>query len=472
MLLRWHPKPRFMFALASVCLGAGCAHFESKPLAPERSAAALESRSLDDPELRRFLEKQMGHACPAWPLPAWDFTNLVVAAFFYNPDLDLARASWGVALAARRTAGERPNPTVGVAPAFDTTTAIPSPWLVTATFDIPIETAGKRGYRLAQAAALSEAARLNVASVALDVRSRVRQRLLELANSRVMRRLLGGQAEIQAENLRLLQGQFDAGALSGFDLTQARIAADTARLALHDAEAQSVEALGQLAEAVGVPLPVLEAATLSFPGLETLPEEIPAEAARRQALLNRADILSAVAAYAAAQSALQLEIAKQYPDVHLNPGYEFNQGDNQWALGATVTLPILNHNQGAVGEAEARRQESAAAFKALQARVIAEVGRAVAAYRVALKKAVTADSLRTSLERQEQAALSLLGAGEIARTDLLALQLQLSAAGVARADALAKAQMARGQLEDALQAPLGFAPAAWQEAPHRAGEAR
>ena len=69
----------------------------------------------------------------------------------------------------------------------------------------------------------------------------------------------------------------------------------------------------------------------------------------------------ALADYAASQSALQLEIAKQYPDLHLGPGYELDQTDNKWSLGISLDLPILNHNQGPVAEAhgEPRRRRRA-----------------------------------------------------------------------------------------------------------------
>src|SRR5207302_4314344 len=155
------------------------------------------------------------------------------------------RAKWAVAQAGKKTAGERPNPTVSVTPSYNTTTAIPSPWLVTASFDIPIETAGKRGYRLAQARHLSESARLSIASVAWTVRSRVRQKLLDLYIAHETEALLKDQQALQSENLRLLESQAKAGAISAFELMQARIASDTSRLALRDAERQSAEARSQ-----------------------------------------------------------------------------------------------------------------------------------------------------------------------------------------------------------------------------------
>ena len=96
-------------------------------------------------------------------------------------DLDLARARWAVAEAGVITAGHRPNPAVGFSPIYVSNAAGNTlPWLFGLNFDIPIETAGKRGYRIAQARQLSAAAQFNIALVAWQVRSRVRASLLSL----------------------------------------------------------------------------------------------------------------------------------------------------------------------------------------------------------------------------------------------------------------------------------------------------
>jgi outer membrane protein, heavy metal efflux system len=92
-----------------------------------------------------------------------------------------------VAKGQETAAAERPNPTVGVTPGFDSTTgygAPISPWIVTAALNLPLETAGKRGYRMAQAQYLSEAARLQIAQTAWQLRHQVRQALLDLYAAR------------------------------------------------------------------------------------------------------------------------------------------------------------------------------------------------------------------------------------------------------------------------------------------------
>ena len=348
---------------------------------------------------------------------------------------------------------------------MNSTTRIPSPWIVTSALDIPIETAGKRGYRMAQAGQLAEAARWNIASVAWTVRSRVRQAFLEFHTAGELLELLQQQQAVQSENLQILEGQFQAGAISAFDRTQARIAADGTRLALQDARRQQAEARVQLADALGLPATALDGVELSFTELDDLPQGIPNSEARRQALLNRTDVLGALAEYAASESALQLEIARQYPDIHLSPGYDFDQGDNKWSIGPSMTLPVFNRNKGAIGEALARRTEAAAVFNAVQAHAIGEIDKAIAGYAASRQKVADTDALRLNLLQQEKSAQAMVSAGEISKADLAALRLQLSASALARLDSLTKSRQAYGLLEDALQGTLGVQSSEWESSP-------
>jgi outer membrane protein, heavy metal efflux system len=80
---------------------------------------------------------------------------------------------------------------------------------------------------------------------------------------------------------------------------------------------------------------------------------------------------------AAAESALKLEIAKQYPDVNFSPGYDYNSGQNRRQLGLNVELP-LNRNRGPIAEAEARRVTAEKRFLAQQAMVQSELDLALA----------------------------------------------------------------------------------------------
>jgi outer membrane protein TolC len=188
---------------------------------------------------------------------------------------------------------------------------------------------------------------------------------------------------------------------------------------------------------------------------------------RREAVLNRADILASLAEYAAAQSALQLEIARQYPDVHLNPGYEFDQGDNKWMLGLSLEVPVLNQNQGPIAEAEARRQEAAARFDATQTKAIGEIDRAVAGYLASREQVKVAESLLSGQEKRRQLTQTLLEMGEVDRLTVTTAEAEFVLIEQARLNALIKAQQALIALEDAVQRPLPW-PASLSEQPPRA----
>jgi cobalt-zinc-cadmium efflux system outer membrane protein len=430
----------------------GCSHFQPKPISADHAISAFEARSLDNPNLRPFLETNLHRAFSSWPLETWDFETLSFVAFYYHPDLDLARARWAVVRAGQITAKARPNPTLSFEPQYDTTAG--PPWIPLAFVDLPIETAGKRRYRKAQAGHSAEAARWDILSAAWQVRSRVRRSLLDLYTAQETYTLLTQQQTLQEELVKQLEGQLAAGAISPFEVTQARIALNTTRLAVLEANRQGAETKVQLADALGLSVRALQKANLSFADLSTFPQYSPPPEVSRQALTNRADILSALADYAATQAALQLEIAKQYPDIHLGPGYLLDQTDNKWQLAVSATLPIFDQNQGPIAEAEARRTEAAIRFQALQDRVIGEIDHAVAGYCAALQKSAAAESLLADHQKQEKSIQAMLAAGELSRQSLTTAQLERNTSELARLDARVKAQQALSALEDALQSPL------------------
>ncbi|HEY3864213.1 MAG TPA: TolC family protein [Verrucomicrobiae bacterium] len=449
-------RPCISGLACAALLLAGCAHFTPRPLAPAQTAAAFESGSLTNQDLRQFLETN--GITGQWPRPEWHMRDLACVAFYYHPDLRLARAQWESAAAAIITAGQRPNPSVTVTPGYDAQIpSAPSPWIVPLSFDLPIETAGKRRYRVAQQRQLAEAAYWKWVGAIWQARGGVRAALLNLQAAGRSRVLFDEQLAAQSNVVRLLEGQVTAGAASGFDLTQARVAFDTSRLARQDAERQQIQARAQLATALGLPAAALEGARFAEDELESVPANLAEPDVRKQALLGRADVRAALAQYAASQSALQLAIAGQYPDVHLGPGYAWNNGsagDSEWQLGLTVSLPILNHNQGGVAEAEANRREMAASFMSVQAQAIGQIDGALAGYRAALEELRVAKTLLDELGQRLKSARSMLDAGEVDPLTQANAEAEFSSGAVSRLDALVKAQQALAQLEDATQSPL------------------
>ncbi len=439
----------------ALVLLAGCAAYTPKPLVPSETLSRFESRTLDDPGLKEFIERNRPRDLPAWPPAQWDLRLLTLAAFYYHPDLDVARAEWGTAKAGVIAAGQRPNPRAGFNPAYNaSSTSGISPWIFGFSLDVPLETAGKRGYRVARAGHLAQAARLDIAAAAWKVRSRLRARMLELDAAVQAAALRDRQRAIQEKLVLALEKRLAAGEVALPEVTRARISRDQTVLLLRDARKRTAEARVAVAVAIGVPAAALDGHDVSFDFVNELPADLPPADVRRKALLNRPDVLASLAEYEAAQSYLQLEIARQYPDIHPGPGYTWDQGDSKWSLGLSITLPVLNRNEGPIAGAEARRTESAARFTALQARVIGESDRALAGYRESLKKLEAADALLASQRSRRQSAEAMFHAGEADRLALLGARLELETGALARLEALAGVQRALGLLEDAVERPL------------------
>ena len=449
-----HAAVRFLALTAAVCFASSCIRYHPRPVEPAEAMEDFEARRLDAPELKDFLLQNQ--EVKEWPPAAWDLKSLTLAAFYYHPDLDIARAQWGVARGGRITAGERINPVLNPLIGYNATTPASevTPWIPEVSLEITVETAGKRGIRIAGARRLEEAARWNILSVAWEVRSRLRGALLDAYATGEKEALLSGGQKLQAEIVRLLGAQKDAGEVSVYDLTQARVALDTGRLAAIEAARAKEEAAARLAAALGLPRRALDGVAISFDAFRGLDPSFPAGDVRRHAVLNRSDILASLSEYAASESALRLEIAKQFPDIRLGPNYQLDQTDSKWTIGLAFDLPILNRNKGPIAEAEARRRESAARFLALQSQVISELDAAVEGCRAAILKSRAADDLLANLVRQEIAAKARREAGEISRLELLGVQLELNASAQARLEALVQAQEAVGRLENAAQSPL------------------
>ena len=441
------------FCMAAVAL-SGCAHFEPRAIAPAAAASAYEARTLDGAELHTFIQQNIRREPGSWPPAQWDYELLTLAALYYHPELDVARAKWSVAQTGSQTAGMRPNPTLNVnAQQTPSTPNGTSPWTLGLNLDIPIETAGKRGYRVEQANHLSEAARLAIAGTAWQIRSRVRGVLLELEITLQIREALRQQQRWQQDNVGLLERRLTVGMASTPEVTQARIALAQNVLALGDSERRLFDARIRLAGALGLSSKALDRVEISPPSLSEF-AALPADELRTQALLQRPDTLAALAEYAASQSALQLAIANQYPDVHLGPGYTWDQGVKKWSLGLSLVLPVMNQNQGPIAEAKAKRDQAAATFNATQARAIGEIEAALGGYRASRDKLVAVEGLAVAQNNQLRRAEALFKAGETDRGALLGARLELSQTALARVDALARVQQAWGALEDAAQSPL------------------
>jgi len=431
-------SPRLVHTLRSggglftLLVTAGCVAYSPHPIDPAAHAQQLRARRL---------------AAKTWTLRA-----LYEEADRSAPDVAVARAQYETARAAILTAGERPNPTIALSPQIVTpyTSWIAGTYGV--DFDWTFETAGKRSRRLEVARANANSAAAQVVAAVWKARAAVRKAALELyvADRRVA--LLGEAVARQNEVLQVLEERIQAGAESRRETVQPRILQAQLRLQAADAAKSASLARVALTEALGLSAEALSGVQFSLENFGRVPVRPTNQ--RRAALTHRADVVAALADYAAAEGSLRLEVAKQYPDVHLNPGYQLDTGENKWSLGIGLTLPILNQNRGPIREAEAKRKEAEARFHAVQARVLADCDRAWATFKAAQAKLATTEEMLSEQEKQLAFEQRLVTAGEGDKLALLSAKVERATTLTARLDALSELQAAAGALEEATQTPL------------------
>jgi len=322
--------------------------------------------------------------------------------------------------------------------------------------DIPIETAHKRGYRADQATHLSEAARLSLVNEAWKVRAQVRDAMLALYAARKRIAFLSTKAEAERQIAEMSRKRLAVGQFSRPDVDSAILADTQAQSDLAAARSAEQDSHAQLAAAIGVPVAALDGVAIDLSAFGAISPAPPAADAQRAAIFHRADLLASLADYAAAESALQLEVAKQYPNIHLGPGYTYDTGTHKIAFGlAGITLPIFNQNQGGIHAAEARRKEAAARTGALQDKILGDLAHALARYQSSVEALRLSDAHLVSARRQLDSQAAAFANGDADRLTYTQAKADYQTSETLHLDAAVAVQQAAGALEDAMQQPLG-----------------
>ncbi len=408
-----------------------------------------------------------GHPEAQWPVAEWGLSELTLLALYYRPELRVARAEAGAARADAVAAA--PRGPVRVTPYVwhhSAPGAQDTPWSLGFDLEIPLASGSQSRALTDRAEYLAQAAELNVGTVAWQVRSQVRARLVDLYAASERARTAQAELEQQQAALGLLERRLGAGYASVTEVDTMRLRVAESEGALSAARTDTALATGRLAEALAVPLDHVARMKLSYAALDALPASPAAAAARADALTNRIDIRTRLLDFEAADAAVRLEVARQYPTVTLRPGYLWDQGDNVWAIAVDLFLPSKMTYGPAIASAEAHREVAAQQALAMQAAVIAEVGTRLTTYAQAVEGArAGAAASRMQLARSSQTQRQF-DVGQADRLELTLARIEALAVQRRAFDARVEAQRSLGLLEDAMQLPLAGAPLPrWADAP-------
>jgi outer membrane protein TolC len=439
--------PKRTCVLIAAAVLAGCVKYHPRPIDAPAAEQRYRARTLSDPGLKAFAKADR------WPPAALDAAAAVVSALYFHPEIEVARARVRSAEAGVVSAGARVNPAVGFGGGV--TNSPESHAIRSFEPSFTIETAGKRGLRIIEAQRNAVAARLALAEAEWGVRSRARNAWQEAVFARRTVEALRRERQARADYAAVFEKRLAAGEAARPEVDLARSELLNADVALRAAETQAAESVPNMAAAMGVPVAAIRDYALAEPPSPPEETSVPIGRIQTAGLLNRADVRRSLAEYAAAEAGLKLEVAKQYPDVQLLPGYGFDEGHYRYTFGPAFAAPVFHRNQGPIAEAGARRAEAEARFLAVQARAIAEMESALARYRAARAEWRDAEDRLVTLERgREAAARRALEAGEEDRLSLDAVRIRSAQAARAAEDALRRTHAALAALEDAVQQPL------------------
>lgn len=452
--MRIHAAP-FGALGCSIAL-ASCTSYTAAPLDPARTESGFAARTLED---EAFVAWARGALPPqeTFPPETWDVASLSLAAFWFHPDVAVARAQVSTAKAGVVTASTRPNPTFSFRPEYVTNPAPgESAWVADLGLDFPIETGGKRDLREEKAKKRALAAEVGVYEAAWRVRGKVRAAWYDHGFGRLEVEALREEAQQRRDAVAVLRRKLEAGEAARFEVSRAEIELSKIEVESCIADSRVAESRVALASAIGVTAVALDRVRLDEADLERLPTDAP-DATHTAGFLDRFDVRRALLEYDAAEADVRLEVAKQMPDLSLAPGYVYDQGLRKLAFSFALPLPLFDRNQGPIAEAEARRSEAQAKFMALQATATGEIEGALARYKGAATELAEVRRLRERQRESSRAVERALEVGRADSSDVALAHAEVSALRRGEIAALRRAQAALGDLEDALQRPLAGA---------------
>ncbi|MDP3873161.1 MAG: TolC family protein [Methyloversatilis sp.] len=424
------------------------------PLDPQALQTAFLGRSLTDDATRALLEQRSMNVS-TWPPERWAPEQLVLAALLQHPAAAQARARAALARAQLQTAGLTPR-TVLAPEAERTNERDPgqSAWSVGLALDLALTGESVREARIERARLLADAALLDEADAAWAVRSGAQRALIELWSANAELALLDRLVVTTLEAQAVMQKRYDLGAADALELTQTRTAAAQAESRYVLAEQRQIRARADLAQALALPLPALDALRIDFTAFDAPAAVPPMDALRANATLDRIDLRRALAMHDAAEAALTVELRAQYPEIRIKPGLLWDQGATVWSLGAALPLFAAQRQAGPIAEAVARRDMAAQDFLALQSQALVALDHARTRVRAAELDIDGADAehdeARLQLTRTEQR----YARGDADRLDRLLARVRVLEADIRLLYARQRTLASRLALEDAVQRPL------------------
>ncbi len=420
--------------LLCLCLTA-CQTYQASPLAPETT--------LQETVARRA-------SVAAESLTLFHAGGIMAT---HNPDVREARAEYNATRRWADVAKPLPNPSLSVAPTRLSSASPSTGFELSLGWALPLR--GTRRLTNERKALEADAAKIHVAGVERTHYLGLRRDLMAVhaARARVAARArLRDEAQRTTDVVKRLA---EAGSGTALDLHAAQLEHVRREGDVVAAQAATQVSLLALSARLGIAVRPWQ-----LDELPPLPQKVPSEAALHALFLEHdSQLAHRRAMYRVAEKDVRLELAQQFPELHLGPLLEREGGENKWGLEIGIEIPLFDRNQTGIAAARATRERQRAQFGEAVARGIDAIA---AARHAVLAQQQRFQFLETRVAPLAQRSVDLVSrALESGQADALRLLDALRRRGeveLERIDARAALYGAWADLEAACGAPLLLFP--------------
>jgi len=431
--------------------------YVSKPSGQEEARRTFATRSLNDAALQQFLISA-GQSLPHQD-QAWDFETLSLVSTFFNPDMAVSEARWREAMAASGVLLSSTSPQLDFLIEHHSVTepARPRPWSWGIGFEFVLPDADRVAAKTQLANVQVTLARLEVASSSWRGRSALRAAWIDYFIAKDRAVLVEQQRALSQAHLLQIRQRVDSGLQGRGDLQAAQ---DSVQIGeIEHAEMQRALRTQQAYLRTLIFLPPSESALpllqeWDWQALMKKVINLREDVLQDLALTHRLDLRGAEARYAVADAKLRLEVAQQYPEISLKPGYEWDQGDHRLKLGLGLPIALPGAHKAAVERASAERDTQGQLLLATQEQVLQELTRAYKDCLAVSDKLNDVKRAQALSERARDQVKLTIRLGEADPIQAFEAELKVIHAKTQTLEAQRDLQQNLARLEDVLQQPL------------------
>ena len=354
--------------------------YETRPLAGEKIVEKINAKDQEDPSFREFLQNQ-GMKDDQIPIKEWGLNELMLAALFFNPKIEIAKKEWGIAKDQESIAAIKPSSSVGLDLGQESNHIDKSGKGRGINFSTLFETANKAKIREEKALNQTLIKRLELRKLAWDIKTELTSTYLLYQKSLLNIQAIRSEVKMQNDIVNMLKKRKMAGIASSSELDLSQLELNKNIQKLNDKQIQIVELRAKLGKITGLTPEKFNLLTLAPLNTDTFINEFDLilnnESSRNKlnnlGIYNRIDLRIALAQYALAESKLKLQIAEQYPDITFSPAYLYDYGASKWILGLSTLIPSVSKNKALINEAKKISDIEVLSIEKLQTSILNDI---------------------------------------------------------------------------------------------------